>query len=135
MTRRFACSLFAALALVPFALRAQQVTSERLLRASAEPQNWLTYSGGYASHRYSLLTEITPGNVKNLEQKWTFQSESLQNFEPTPLVVDGIMYLTQNINDVVALDAISGEFVRHTALSVLPRTIRASAVFVGAKLQ
>jgi alcohol dehydrogenase (cytochrome c) len=106
--RRFACCLLAVLALIPFALRAQQVTSDRLLRASAEPQNWLTYSGGYASHRYSLLTAITPDNVKNLEQKWTFQSESLQNFEPTPLVVDGIMYLTQNINDVVALDARTG---------------------------
>jgi len=91
MTRRFAYCLLAALTLVPFALRAQQVTSDRLLRASAEPHNWLTYSGGYASHRYSLLTAITPDNVKNLEQKWTFQSESLQNFEPTPLVVDGIM--------------------------------------------
>ena len=32
-----------------------QVTSERLLRAADEPQNWLTYSGGYASQRHSLL--------------------------------------------------------------------------------
>ena len=44
-----------------------QVTSERLLRAAEEPQNWITYSGGYASQRHSLLTQITPANVKNLE--------------------------------------------------------------------
>ena len=85
-----------------------QVTSERLLHAAQEPRNWLTYSGGYDSHRHSLLDRITPANVKNLEQKWVFQAQSLQVFETTPLVVDGIMYLTQPPNDVVALDAKTG---------------------------
>ena len=42
-----------------------QVTSQRLTAASSEPQNWLTYSGGYQSHRFSLLDQITPANVKN----------------------------------------------------------------------
>ena len=41
-----------------------QVTSDRLLRAADEPQNWLTYSGGYASQRHSLLKQIDPGNVE-----------------------------------------------------------------------
>ncbi len=85
-----------------------QITYDRLLHASDEPQNWLTYSGGYASQRYSLLKQITPVNVKNLEQKWIFQAESLEKFETTPLVVDGIMYLTQAPSDVVALDAKTG---------------------------
>ena len=85
-----------------------QVTSERLLNASKEPQNWLTYSGSYMSQRHSPLTQLTPANVKNLEQKWVFQAESLQKFEATPLVVDGIMYVTQPTNDVVALDAKTG---------------------------
>src|SRR5947209_2469778 len=86
-----------------------QVTSDRLLRASQEPQNWLTYSGGYASLRHSLLRQIDTNNAKNLEQQWVFQADSsLQNFEATPLVVDGIMYFTQPINDVVALDAKTG---------------------------
>ena len=76
--------------------------------AAKEPQNWLTYSGGYTSQRYSALDQITPRNVKKLEQKWVFQAESLQKFETTPLVVDGIMYLTQPPNDVVALDARTG---------------------------
>jgi len=93
--------------LVPMLL-AQQVSFERLLRAADEPQNWLTYSGTYASQRHSLLRQITPANVKTLEQKWVFQAESLEKFETTPLVVDGIMYLTQPPSDAVALDAKTG---------------------------
>ena len=90
-----------------YPLRAQ-VTYERLRRASEEARNWLTYSGSYWSQRHSLLRQIDPGNVKNLELKWVFQADSLQNFEATPLVVDGIMYFTSPINDVVALDATTG---------------------------
>lgn len=85
-----------------------QVSFERLLSAASEPQNWLTYSGGYASQRYSLLRQMTPANVKNLEQRWVFQAESLEKFETTPLVVDGVMYLTQAPSDAVALDARTG---------------------------
>ncbi|HYL36736.1 MAG TPA: PQQ-dependent dehydrogenase, methanol/ethanol family [Bryobacteraceae bacterium] len=94
--------------LAPVALQAQ-VSYERLLHASEEPQNWLSYSGGYSGMRHSALKQIDPNNAKNLEQKWVFQVDSsLQNFEATPLVVDGIMYFTQPINDVVALDAKTG---------------------------
>ncbi len=93
--------------LIPCSLFAQ-VSSERLLRAGDEPQNWLTYSGGYSSQRYTKLQQVDPTNVKNLELKWVFQAQSLQKFESTPLVVDGIMYLTQSPNDIVALDAKTG---------------------------
>src|SRR4029079_18038416 len=88
-------------------LRAQ-VPFTRLLRADTEPQNWLTYSGSYRSLRHSLLTEITPDNVRNLEPQWVFQSRSLEKFEATPLVVDGVMYTVQAPNDIVALDAATG---------------------------
>src|SRR5437867_1802906 len=101
---------FAPLCLGVFVLTAvsQQVSYERLLRAAEEPQNWLTYSGTYTSQRYSLLRQITPANVKTLEQKWIFQAESLEKFETTPLVADGIMYITQAPSDAVALDAKTG---------------------------
>ena len=92
---------------VPLVVHAQ-VTFDRVLRAAAEPQNWLTYSGGVMSQRYSTLTEITAANVKNLELKWVFQVQSLEKFEATPLVVDGVMYTVQAPNDVVALDAATG---------------------------
>src|SRR6266699_7086815 len=85
-----------------------QVSSDRLTNAAGEPQNWLTYSGSYMSQRHSALKQITTVNVKNLELKWVFQAQSLQTFEATPLVVDGIMYVTQAPNDVVALDAKTG---------------------------
>ena len=94
--------------LIPLATQAQ-VTYDRLLRAAQEPQNWLTYSGGYSSHRHSPLTQIDQSNVKRLQIAWVFQGDaSLQNFEATPIVADGVMYFTQPINDVVAADAKTG---------------------------
>ena len=79
-----------------------------LLNAAAEPHNWLTYSGGYHSNRHTTLDRITPGNVDDLEVRWVFQAQSLQVFQTTPLVVDGVMYLTEPPNTVVALDAALG---------------------------
>ena len=86
-----------------------QVTFDRLLHADKEPQNWLSYSGSPLSQRYSALAQVTPANVNNLHLQWAFQARSLEKFEATPLVVDGMMYLTQAPNDVVALDAATGE--------------------------
>ncbi|HEX5045768.1 MAG TPA: PQQ-dependent dehydrogenase, methanol/ethanol family [Gammaproteobacteria bacterium] len=85
-----------------------QVTFDRLLDAQSEPQNWLTYSGSYLSQRHTLLKQIKPSNVRELELKWVFQQQSLESFETTPLVVDGIMYLTEAPNTAVALDAATG---------------------------
>jgi alcohol dehydrogenase (cytochrome c) len=85
-----------------------QVSFERILGANKEPENWLTYSGTTLSQRHSLLNQITPANVKNLELQWIYQARSLQKFEATALVVDGIMYTVQAPNDVVALDAVTG---------------------------
>ena len=59
---------------------------DRLLRADREPQNWLSYSGTVFSQRHSLLTQITPANVKNLELQWVWQARSLEKFEATALV-------------------------------------------------
>jgi alcohol dehydrogenase (cytochrome c) len=87
---------------------AAQVSFDRLVRADREPQNWLTYSGSLASQRYSPLNQIAADNVKNLEQAWIFQARTTEKFEVSPLVVDGVMYLVQPPNDIVALDAASG---------------------------
>ena len=85
-----------------------QVSFERLREAAGEPRNWLTYSGGYFSQRYSALDQITPANVTDLALQWVYQSPSAGTWQPTPIVVDGVMYLTQRPNDVVALDARTG---------------------------
>ncbi len=84
------------------------VPYERLLNADKEPSNWLMYSGGYRSWRYSSLDQINISNVKHLRAKWMFQGHSPEKFETTPLVVDGVMYLTRPENDVFALDAATG---------------------------
>src|SRR5580658_5346528 len=111
VTRRALFSLLP-LALLQLALNAHalhaQVSSDRLLHAADEPRNWLTYSGGYSSQRYSQLKQVDARNVKDLEMKWVFQAQSLLSFSATPLVVDGVMYVTQAPNDVIALDAKMG---------------------------
>jgi alcohol dehydrogenase (cytochrome c) len=100
------------LGLTLFALMAgalsAQVPFDRIQNANQEPQNWLTYSGTNMSQRHSALKQITPENVKNLEQQWVFQARSLEKFEATPLVVDGVLYTVQAPNDVIALDAVTG---------------------------
>ena len=85
-----------------------QVGFDRLLNSDKEPQNWLTYSGNLKSQRYSTLNQITPDNVKNMELQWVYQARSLEKYEATPIVVDGVMYTVQNPDDVVALDPVTG---------------------------
>ncbi len=94
-----------------------QVSFDRLLHTDREPHNWLTYSGNVLGHRYSPLTQITTGNVKNLELQWVWQAKSLEKYETTSLVVDGVLYTIQAPNNtntadgntqVVALDAATG---------------------------
>src|SRR5437016_10053477 len=85
-----------------------QVTSERLLHSSKEPQNWLMYSGDYAGHRFSALDQINVSNAATLAPKWAYQTMASGKFETTPLVVDGILYGTGQDDRVYALDARSG---------------------------
>lgn len=85
-----------------------QVSYERILRADEQPHNWLTYNGTYSSQRYSALDDITPANVTNLESKWVLQNRVFGAWQSNPLVVDGVMYLTQRPNDVMAVDARTG---------------------------
>ena len=104
MARHITAFILGALLVVPQIAQAQ-VTYERILNAADEPENWLTYSGGYDSQRHTGLDQINASNVDDLELKWVHQADSLQAFETSPLVVDGIMYLTEAPNTVVALDA------------------------------
>ena len=105
MTRR---ALVVAVASVAVASLQAQVSFDRLLRADAEPHNWLSYSGSLSNQRYTRLTQITPANVKDLRLQWVWQARSLEKFEATPLAVDGVLYTVQAPNDVVALDAATG---------------------------
>ncbi|HEV2446306.1 MAG TPA: PQQ-dependent dehydrogenase, methanol/ethanol family [Candidatus Sulfopaludibacter sp.] len=97
----------ALLAGIAFAAQAQ-VSSDRLRDSAGEPQNWLTYNGSYASTHHSTLAQLRPDNVARLDLKWVWQANSLEKLEATPLVVDGVMYLSDPPNDVVALDVKTG---------------------------
>ena len=105
--RRMTLFLLALLAL-PLAAAAE-VTSQRLEHAGAEPQNWLMYSGTYNSQRYSGLAQVNKANVKKLELQWVVQDQVPGVWQSNPLVVDGVMYLTQRPNDVMAVDAKTGK--------------------------
>ena len=76
-------------------------------------QDWTTYHGSYQSTHYSALNQITSANVKKLEVAWVFQARSLEKFETTPLVVEGVMYLTEAPSNVVALDPATGRQFWH----------------------
>lgn len=85
-----------------------ETSYDRIRHAAEEPDNWLTYSGTYDAQRYSRLDQITPENVSRLKVAWIYQSEAPGRFETTPLVVDGVMYLTEIGARVTAVDARTG---------------------------
>jgi alcohol dehydrogenase (cytochrome c) len=82
-----------------------QVRPEDLARGPA--QHWLTYAGDYGSQRHSPLDRINRGNVTSLVPKWLYHVEGARRLETTPLVYEGIMYVTDS-NEVHALDARTG---------------------------
>src|SRR5215813_12406479 len=85
-----------------------QVSYDRLVKSDSEPRNWLTYSGNYAGHRFSALSRLTASNVGGLRAAWVYQIDGRGRFETTPVVVDGVMYVTEPPTKVTALDARTG---------------------------
>ncbi|MCH2253113.1 MAG: PQQ-dependent dehydrogenase, methanol/ethanol family [Vicinamibacterales bacterium] len=84
------------------------VTWERLVNAADEPHNWLMYSGTLDSKRFSRLDQIHNRNVAGLELKWAHHIPQLGRAETTPLVVDGVMFITESPSNLVAVDAATG---------------------------
>src|SRR4029077_13595106 len=83
------------------------VTEQRLL--NPEPHNWLMYRGNYSGWGYSQLEQITPANVKNLAQVWTFSTGVTEGHQAPPIVNDGVMFVTTPQQQVIALRAKSGD--------------------------
>ncbi len=87
------------------------VTFQDLSEGLQHPSRWLTYSGDYSGRRHSPLQQITPENVHRLAAQWTFQTGTMtrgRGFETTPLVWDGVLYVTGSNNFAWALDARTG---------------------------
>lgn len=85
-----------------------QIRYERIRNSGSEPGNWLTYSGNYQGHRYSALDQINSTNVSRLGPVWVYQSRDPGKFATSPIVVDGIIYITERPNAAAALDARTG---------------------------
>jgi PQQ-dependent dehydrogenase (methanol/ethanol family) len=86
------------------------VSFDRLRNAEREPHNWLTYWGDYQGRHYSHLRSITPTNIGQLRSEWTYLFSG-SNIEVTPLVVDGLMFVTGPASDATALDARTGRTI------------------------
>ncbi|WP_227272202.1 PQQ-dependent dehydrogenase, methanol/ethanol family [Roseobacter weihaiensis] len=99
-----------------------QTISEDQIRAAVGPidtaaiiandshdRNWLNYGLNYAETRYSQLASITADNVGELGLEWSYDLQSRRGVQATPIVVDGVMYVTASWSVVHALDALTGE--------------------------
>ncbi|HVW83253.1 MAG TPA: PQQ-binding-like beta-propeller repeat protein, partial [Bryobacteraceae bacterium] len=83
------------------------ISWNRLKNTAAEPQNWLHYWGDLQGTHYSALKSVTPSNVGSLAARWTFQFGG-PGVETTPIVADGLMFVTGPRNSAAALDARTG---------------------------
>ncbi len=89
-----------------------RVSAEQILAAGSRTDEWLTYSGSLDGRRFSLLTELTPANVSQLQLRWVHQFDSTEpQIQATPLVVNGVIFITEPPSSVVALDAKSGKVI------------------------
>ena len=85
------------------------VDDQALRDAPANPAEWLHYGGNYQGWRHSPIAALTPASVVNLKLAWMAQTGVPGQLEASPVVYDGILYLTSARNRLLALDAKSGE--------------------------
>jgi quinohemoprotein ethanol dehydrogenase len=94
--------------------RPRPVDDARLAAAERDAANWLTHGRTWGEQRYSPLAQIDETNVARLAPAWVYATGETRGHEATPLVVDGVMYVTLPWSIVVALDAATGrELWRH----------------------
>lgn len=91
---------------------AADVTTERLINADKEPQNWLMNHRTYDAQRYSPLEKINKGNIKNLKLSYAVAiggTSANENLQATPLAEDGYLYVVDQWGVVYKIDARSGD--------------------------
>lgn len=93
---------------------AHEVSDSTLRAADADTANWLTYGRTYSEQRHSPLRAVNDTSVARLGLAWSVDMQTLHGLEATPLVKDGVMYLTSTWSVVYALDARTGKVLwRH----------------------
>jgi PQQ-dependent dehydrogenase (methanol/ethanol family) len=89
------------------------VTQQQLDSADKDANNFLLTNANYAQTRFHPARQIGRDNVKNLHVAWIFQTDVKESLETSPIVVDGVMYVTTSFSHVYALDAKTGEQLWH----------------------
>ena len=92
---------------------AADVTDQRLLDAGSDKGEWLMNGRTYSADRFSPLDQIDTGNVAKLAPAWIYQTGKPATFQATPLVADGVLYLSEPMSSVTALDARTGARLWH----------------------
>ena len=98
------------------------VTQQQLDAADKSTSNFLLTNGNYAQTRFYPAKQIDRDNVKNLHVAWIFQTDVKESLETSPIVVDGVMYVTTSFSHVYALDAKTGVQLWHYAHKMGPIT-------------
>jgi glucose dehydrogenase len=94
------------------------VDDARLRAASNATTDWLTYGHNYDNQRFSTLQQINRNNVARLAPRWIYQTGISATFLTSPMVADGVMYLSTPNNDVVALGAAKARTVAGMRISL-----------------
>jgi alcohol dehydrogenase (cytochrome c) len=89
------------------------VTQDLLNRAGTDGNNFLLTNGDYRQQRYYPNSQINRANVARLRPAWIFQTDLMESIETSPIVVNGVMYVTTSYDHVYALDARTGEQLWH----------------------
>jgi hypothetical protein len=98
------------------------VTQDQLNAADKNTTNFLLTNGDYAQTRFHPARQINRDNVKRLHVAWIFQSDVKESLETSPIVVDGVMYVTTSFSHVYALDAKTGDQLWHYSHKMGPVT-------------
>jgi hypothetical protein len=85
------------------------VTIETLASGNTNPEQWLHYGGDYRNFRHSPVTALNPKSIQDLEVAWSMPTGTEGQFAMSPIVYDGIMYMTTSYNHLMALNAATGE--------------------------
>ncbi len=103
------CGFLALSGILASTALAQSVTTEDLESAGGNTGDWLMYGRDYYAHRYVELDEITPGNIHRLHPAWVFATGGEnRGLEATPLIHDGVLYVSADGSRVFAIDARTG---------------------------
>ena len=102
---------------------APNVTQAMLNNAAKDSKNFLATNGNYDQTRFHPAGEINTKNVKGLHVAWIFQTDIRESMETSPIVVDGVMYVTTSFDHVYALNAQTGEQIWHYKHDMGPVTV------------